>query len=191
MSNAGCPAPLGFEALVEYWLGEIDAGKAAAVDEHLLGCGECSSRLHGLVDLAEGIRALVRQGSVRAVVTDAFLRRLAAHGLRLRQYRVPHNGSVHCTVAPDDDLVVSRLQAPLAGIERVDVVVFGASTVPRERLRDVPFDPAAGELVYTVNATEVRALPASTNRVQLVAVDRPGERVLGEYAFIHTPWPTA
>lgn len=191
MNSTHCRAPLEFGTLIEYWQGEIDPEKEAAVDEHLLGCGECSSRLQSVVDLAEGIRALVRQGSVRAVVTDAFLQRLAAQGLRLRQYRVPHNGSVHCTVAPDDDLVVSRLQAPLAGLERVDVVVLGTGADQRERLRDVPFDPAAGELVYTNNATEVRALPASTNRVQLVAVDRQGERVLGEYAFIHSPWPAA
>lgn len=188
MNSTRCRAPLELETLIEYWLGEIDPGKEAAVDEHLLGCGECSSRLQSLVDLADGIRALVRQGSVRAVVTDAFLQRLAAQGLRLRQYRVPHNGSVHCTVAPDDDLVVSRLQAPLAGLEQVDVVLLIAGADRRERLRDVPFDPAAGELVYTNNASEVRALPASTNRVQLIAVDRQGERVLGEYAFIHSPW---
>ena len=104
----------------------------------------------------------MRAGAVHAVVADAFVKRLAAQGLRLREYRVPHNGSVYCTVAPDDDLLITRLDAPLAGVERLDVELLGVEGAGRERLRDVPFDAAAGEVVLAARMERMRALPAST-----------------------------
>lgn len=42
--------------------------------------------------------------------------------MRIREYRLPPNGSVNCTVAPDDELLVTRLEAPLEGVERLDAV---------------------------------------------------------------------
>ena len=69
MSRPACSAPVALARLVEYWLGELDEANEALVDEHLLGCGECSENLQGLLGLAGGIRALVGQGAVRAVVS--------------------------------------------------------------------------------------------------------------------------
>ena len=191
MTRASCASPIPLATLLEFWLGEFDETREAQLDQHLLGCGHCSANLQSLVDLAGGIRAAVRAGAVRAVLTDAFLRRLAAQGLRLRQYRVPHNGSVHCTVGPDDDLLVARLDAPLAGVERLDVELLGGEVQGVERLRDVPFDAAAGEVVIAPRIERIRALPASTSRIRLLAVAPSGERLVGEYTFNHTPWPAA
>ena len=130
----------------------------------------------------------MRAGAVHTVLTDGFVRRLAAQGLRLREYRAPHNGSVYCTVAPEDDLLITRLDAPLAGIERLDVERLGDEGAVLERLRDVPFDAAAGEVVFTSRMESIRALPASTVRYRLVAVAPSGERVVGEYNFHHSPY---
>jgi hypothetical protein len=184
-----CPAPIPLATLAEYWLGELDEVNEARVEEHLLGCGSCSDALQELADLGGGIRALVRDGAVGAVVTDAFVERLAAAGLRLREYRVPLNGSVNCTVAPDDDVMVTRLQAPLAGVEQVDLVMLDIPGQEHFRLRDIPFDPATGEVVLTPRIDSIRAAPVHTERMQLMAVTRDGERVIGEYTFNHTPWP--
>jgi hypothetical protein len=189
MSRPSCSSPIAFATLVEYWLGELDEAGEALVDEHLLGCGECSEHLQSLVELAGGVRTLVRHGAVHVVVTDAFLARLAAQGLRLREYRVPCNGSVHCTVAPDDDMLVTRLEAPLAGVEQVDAVLLEFDEAGLHRLRDVPFNSSTDEVVFTPRIENIRAKGASTARVQLLAVDHQSERLLGEYTFIHTPWP--
>ena len=188
MTQPNCASPIPLATLLEYWLGELDAAREAQLDEHLLGCGHCSANLQGLVDLGGEVRAAVRAGAVHAVLTDAFVQRLAAQGLRLREYRVPHNGSVHCTVAPDDDLLITRLDAPLAGIERLDVESAGGGDAGFERLRDVPFDAAAGEVVLTSRMKQIRALPASTVRMRLLAVAPSGERLVGEYTFHHTPY---
>lgn len=188
MTRSTCTAPIGIATLAEYWLGELDAAAEARAEEHLLGCDECSRELEGLAALANGTRQLVRQGAVHAVVSDAFVRRLAGQGLRVREYSVPHNGSVNCTIAPEDDVVVARLQTPLQGVERLDIVESSVEGEDRTRLSDIPFNAMSGEVVFTPSADELRALPASTSRLRLVAVDASGERVIGEYTFNHTPY---
>lgn len=189
MTQPSCVSPIPIATLLEYWLGELDEAREGPLDEHLLGCGHCSANLQSVVEIAGGIHAAVRAGAVRAVLTDAFLKRLAAQGLRLREYRVPHNGSVHCTVAPDDDLLVTRLEAPLAGVERLDVERWGGDAQGLERMHDVPFDATAGEVVIVRQIERIRAMPASTARIRLLAVAPSGERLVGEYTFNHTPWP--
>jgi hypothetical protein len=177
MTARNCTSPIAPATLLEYWLGELDEAREGQLDEHLLGCGHCSANLQSLLDLAGEVRRAVRTGAVPTVLTAAFVRRFEAEGLRLREYRVPHNGSVYCTVAPDDDLLITRLDAPLAGIERLDL----------ERLHDVPFDTAAGEVVITPRMADIRALPATTLRMRLLAVAPAEERLVGEYTFHHSP----
>ncbi len=158
------------------------------VEEHLLGCGACTASAQQLADLAQGIRSLVGHGAVRAVVAGAFIERAAALGLRVRAYTVPRGGSVNCTIAPEDDLLVARLEAPLADVQQLDLLMLDIHGHGVERARDIPFDPAAREVVMTSPTTQVRALAAQSASMQLIAVDRDGERLIGEYTFHHTPW---
>ncbi|MBL8385460.1 MAG: hypothetical protein JNM90_20420 [Burkholderiales bacterium] len=185
MTGSRCAHPIPPADLLAYWLGEQDPAREAQADEHLLGCGDCSARLRGLVDLAGAVRDAVRSGAVEAVLPASLVAHLAAAGARLREYRVAPNGSVQCTVAPEDDLLITRLEAPLADVERLDLERAAGDAV--ERLHDVPFDPAAGEVVLTARMDRVRALPATTVRMRLLAVAASGERVIGEYLFHHTP----
>ena len=186
-----CADPVPLATLLAYWLDELDEAQEVVVDEHLLGCDHCSASLQTLVDTAGEIRAAVRGGEVRAVLTDAFVKKLAAQNVRLREYRVEHNGSVNCTVAPEDEVLVTRLRAPLAGIERLDVDFLDANGQSIRRLHDVPFDPAAGEVVITQQIQVVRAMPATTVRYRLYDMASPsGERLVSEYALHHTPHHT-
>ena len=170
--------------LVAYWLGELDEAAEAALEEHYLGCAECSARLAEVEAMASGVRAAFAGGRLGAVVTPAFVERLRSRGVRLREYRVPPNGSVNCSVAPQDDLLLSRLEAPLEGVERIDLVaVFEGE----HRLEDIPFDPASGEVVVAPSIAFIRTLPAHRQVMRLVAVGADGERVLGEYTFDHSP----
>ena len=126
-----------------------------------------------------------------AVATSAFVQRLAGQGLRVREYRLPRGGSVNCTVAPDDDLLVTHLEAPLA---RRAAHRRGDAVVARARRRstaceDVPFDPQAGEVLYLPKIAAVKQQPAYTFRVTLLSVEPGGAREIGRYAFRHSPWP--
>jgi hypothetical protein len=191
VSDERCPAPLSLGVLSDYWLGELAGGdeapREAGIEEHLFGCDECSRRLQWVVDLAGATRALARRGLLRVVVGDEQLRRLAGEGLRVREYRVESGGSVACTVTPGDDLVVARLVAPFRTSQQVDLVFCDATGSEQGRLPDVPLDSTRGEVVFTEPVDGLRRMGKTTVRVRLVAVESPGERMLGEYVFNHTP----
>jgi anti-sigma factor RsiW len=174
--------------LAAYWLGELDPAQTEAVDLHLLGCEACGAQVDGLAALADGVRRAFDAGLVGAVVGAGFVQRLAERGLRVREYRVAPQGSVACTVAPDDDVVLGRLAAPLAGLMRVDLLRRSAPDGAAERAPDIPFDAASGEVIVVSAAAQLRALPDSVEHVELVAVQADGERVIGTYTFNHHAW---
>ena len=190
MNAAGCRDPIAFETLLAYWLGEAPRDAEASVEEHLFGCARCSARLGSLVAFAHGIRAAVRSGRVQAVITPALLAHMRRDGLRIREYRLAPGERVACTIRADDDAVVGRMQAPLAGVTRVDALEtldLHDGRASQWRVEDVPFDPAAGEVISLPSAALLKERPAHTLRVRLVAVDATGERTLGDYTFEHTP----
>jgi len=185
-----CTQPIDYETLVAYWLGELDEADQAPLEEHFFACAHCTRRLERLAALASGIRAAVRDGAVALALTPRFLGYLKDHGLRIREYPVDPGGRVECTITAEDDAVVSRLHAPLAGAQRVDALHsldLGGGRIERRRMEDVPFDRDSGEVLFTPSTKELRKLPAHIWRVQLLAVDEAGERTLGEYSFAHTP----
>jgi hypothetical protein len=184
--NTSIGAHPDWDTLVEYWLGDTDAAAAEAIDEHLMHCDACGAAFDEVVSLSHGVKDTFARGAVPSMLTAAFVERLKAAGRRVREYRVPLNGSVTCSVAPDDDLLVSRLAAPLHGVTRLDAV-FALSFAPgrEERLQDIPFDAAAGEVVFAPKLSEVLQHPTHDFVVRLVAVDAAGERELGHYTFHH------
>jgi hypothetical protein len=182
-----CGNPIAFESLVAYWLGELPAQSEATLEEHFFACAQCSVRLESLVALADGVRATVEDGRVTVIVSGRFVEAMRRAGLRLREYRVDPGGSVNCTIGAEDDAVISRLRAPLAGVTRLDVVREIGGSVPDQRVTDVPFDAATGEVFMIPSAAWLKTMPAFTSRTRLIAVGEAGERPIGEYTFNHSP----
>lgn len=191
MSAQACAKPIPPLTLEAYWLGELAEAEAAPVEEHLMACGACAAELALLVELAASIRRLARDGRLPVVLSPAAPGRLAGSGLHVREYSVAPNRGVLCTVAPDDNIVVARLQARLAGVRRLDLQIQGLAGPGSIRMADIPFDERATEVVMAPPMDALRALAATTVRISLIAVDAGAERVVGEYAFHHTPWPGA
>jgi hypothetical protein len=184
------PEHLSIDTLLGYWLDDADAAATDAVDEHLMQCDACGRLLDGLIALGDGVRVAFRAGAVSAVTSAAFVDRLAEEGMKVREYRLAHNGSVNCTVAPEDELLVSHLEAPLQGIERLDALAeLSIAPGVQHKLEDIPFDPQVGEVLYVSKLAEVRKLPAHTAKITLLAVASRGTREVGRYTFHHLPWP--
>ena len=140
-----------------------------------------------MIALAEGVRNLAREGSLRMIVSDAFLQRAAEDGLRVREYAPPPGGSVQCTVTAEDDILVGRLAANLSGAKRVDLCICDERGVEQLRMPDIPVHSGASSIVYQESITFAKAMPTHTMIARLVAVDEAGgERLLGEYTFHHT-----
>jgi len=182
-----CADPIAFETLAAYWLGELPAPDEAAVEAHYMGCGHCAARLESVAAMAQGVRAAVEGGRVSLVASARFVDAMKSAGLRLREYRLEPGGSVNCTIGADDDAVVSRVRAPLAGVERLDVVRSIDGTDGELRVADVPFDAATGEVIVLPSAAWLKTMSAFTLRMRLVDVRAGSESVIGEYAFHHTP----
>lgn len=184
MNAPSCPSPLDWSTLLAYRLGELTSAGEAQVEEHYLGCTTCTGRLERLMVLAREVHALARSSGVSMVVSDQFVRRLAEQGVRVREYRVPCDGSVNCTVTPEDDWVVARMEASLERIKRVDMVYLDDEGGMRQE--DIPFNAESGAVVFSTRIAALRALPSTAVRIRLLAVDESGERTLGEYTFNHT-----
>lgn len=190
MNGRPCQSPLGWDTLLAYWLGELEPDVEAGMEEHYLGCGQCSRRLERLAALARGIRTVARQSDVNMVISDQFVRRLSEEGMRVREYRVARNGSVDCTITPEDDFIVGRLEAPLAGVHRVDLVSLDSNGEIQERQEDVPFVARSGGVVVSPSINRIRALPDCVMHFRLLAVDAGGEITLGDYTFNHSAHPS-
>lgn len=80
-----------------------------------------------------------------------------------------------------------HLRAPLAGVQRVDLVRVQGGDEPDVRLADVPFDARTGEVLVIPSPAWLKTMPAFTMRMRLVAVGDAGESEIGEYSFLHSP----
>jgi anti-sigma factor RsiW len=182
-----CDNPIDAAVLADYWISALSEAEEETVEEHLFACDPCGARLREMIALAEEIRRLAREGSLRMVVSDEFLRRAEKAGLRVRQYAPPAGGSVQCTVTAEDDLLIGRLAADLAGAGRVDLSICDERGAEQSRMRDIPVNPSSGGVVLQESITSIKAAPTSTLILRLVGVSEAGgERLLGEYTFHHT-----
>jgi hypothetical protein len=182
-----CANPIDAAVLADYWLAALAQPQEEAAEEHLFTCDECGARLREVIALAEGVRKIAREGSLRMIVSDAFLERAAAEGLRVREYAPPAGSSIECTVTAEDDFPIGRLVANLTGAKRVDLCICNERGVEQLRLRDIPFRSGASDVVYQESVTFAKAMPTGKMIARLVTFDEAGgERLLGEYAFNHT-----
>jgi hypothetical protein len=182
-----CSNPIDAAVLADYWLALLADPAEEVVEEHLLGCDECGARLGEVIALADAIHKLAREGSLRMVVSDTFLKRVAEEGLRVREYAPSPGGSVQCTVTEEDDFLIGRLAANLGGAKRVDLSLCDGRGVEQLRLPDIPVRSGSDSVIYQESITYAKAMPTTKMIARLIAFDEAGsEYLLGEYTFNHT-----
>jgi hypothetical protein len=181
-----CPNPIDAADLADYWVAALTGAEEEGVEEHLLACDPCGERLREVIALAGGVRKLARDGSLRMVVSEAFLKSAAEAGLRVRQYAPPPGGSVQCTVTAEDDILIGRLVADFSGAKRVDMCICDERGVEQGRLPDIPVNLDTGSVLLHESITWAKAAPTHTMVVRLLAIEDNLERLLGEYTFNHT-----
>src|SRR5262245_11222600 len=143
-----CSNSIDAAVLADYWLATLPDAEEEAVEEHLLECDRCGQRLREVIALAEGLGKLAREGSLRMVISDAFINRAAEAGLRVRQYAVPAGGSVECTVTAEDNFLIGRLALNVSGATRVDLCMCDERGVEQLRLQDIPVHSGATSVIY-------------------------------------------
>lgn len=182
-----CSNPIDAAVLADYWLATLAQPDEETVELHLLDCDRCGARLREVIALADGVRSLAREGSLRMVVSDVFLRRVAEEGLIVREYTPPPGAGVECTVTAGDDILVGRLAANFSGAERVDLCFCDERGVEQQRLQDIPVHSGTTSIVLQESITFAKAAPSNKMIVRVVTSDQAGgERLLGEFTFNHT-----
>jgi hypothetical protein len=188
MTEPPCQSPVPLESLVDYWSGASTTGDAERIEDHVFSCDSCSRRLSNVASLARGIvRVSGRRGGVHTGATESMVARFATDGLHMRHYRAQPGERIACTVGADDDLLITYLRADLSNVERVDMVLRSQGRLI-ERIEDAPVDATTGQVIYTLSGDVARTFPAMSIDVELISIDKNGERKLGTYRFEHTPF---
>lgn len=118
--------------------------------------------------------------------SDAFVKRVADQGLRVREYAPPRFGSVECTVSADDHFLIGCFDRGLArgaagGSQLVRSPGCRAAQAPGH-----PFHSEAGGVALQQSITYAKAAPSETMIARLIAFDEKlAERLFGEYTFNH------
>ena len=186
-STMPCPSPIDPLTLADYWAALLPPSDEERIEEHLLACDSCGNRLRGVITLAEAVKALAREGSLRMVVSESFLKRCAETGLRVRRYVVPPGGSVQCTVTENDDLLIGQLTADLTGAKRIDLCICDARGNEHLRLADIPANTAGSTVIYQESIAFAKAGPDMTMKARLVSVEDDGtDHPISEFTFNHT-----
>src|SRR5262245_24276361 len=193
--DMNCSKPIDAAVLADYWFALLPDSEEGAVEEHLFTCDACGERLREVIALAEGVRKLAREANLMMIVSDAFLKRAAEQGMRVREYALPQGGRVECTVTNEDDLLIGRLAANLSNARQVDLCICNADGQERIRLKDIPVHRAGSNVIFQQPLAYSKAAPSEVMIARLVAVDEfTGDQLLGEYTFNHTrtiPGPAA
>lgn len=170
--------------LTDYAAGELPGGEAAAIEEHLFSCADCSARAAEIDGLVRAIGPAVRSAEVGGFVTDAVLNRLAREGVRVRTYSLSPGAIVPCAVWEDDELMALRLRGDFGGASEFTLSQRVAGTEVSRATGQVAAG-AHGEVIYAVPAAWVRQLPVVQVDVLLTAHEGGEERPIGSYTLAH------
>ena len=176
---------IALERLMMLSLGELDDAEAEVVEEHVLACGGCASKLEHLLRIGSAVRALVGAGEMQFFASAATIEELERAGLVTRAYRLAPGETAACTATAEDIYIAGFLSADLTAVSRVDVVQNFPGGRQR-RFEDVPFDAARGIVAMVHRGAHLRTLPSAKGVTEVFAVEHSGERKLGEYVFDHT-----
>ena len=190
MSRQPVSCPLGLDDLLDYLLGELDAERAEAVEDHLFACSACADRLAALERLGASVADLARHAGVAANVNTAFLERAARDGVTMREYRIGEGEAVPCSTGPEDlwvvrlaadfgDLRDFGLDAELHDLERGEVTPLPG--------REVVVDRDRGEVILVFPGEVVRGYPRSRWTMRLRGEGAGGPVEIGTFVMDHTP----
>jgi hypothetical protein len=172
------------DALTDYAAGELPEADAAAIEDHLFACADCSARAAEFEALLRVIPAAVRTVEFGGFVTDAVLNRLARDGARVRTFSLTPGAVVPCAVWDDDEIMALRLRADLHGASEVTLTqTVGGTEVIRATSQVGAGTP--GELIFLTPAAWVRELPVVDVEVRLSGSIGGEERPIAHYTLMH------
>lgn len=190
MTHPACNAPIPWEVMIDYLLGELPRPEEEQVEEHVFECASCTGRMESIASITAGISSAIRGGEVGAVVNEELLERLRSEGATLREYRVGPGETVACTAGPEL-FTALHISGPFAG--SADLVLnsdFEDLTTGRCESygpRLVRADLRRQEVVLLFPGETVRGYPRSRWTMRIRGRAPAGPVELGTFVLDHTP----
>lgn len=177
---SGCPTPVSWEQLVDYWAGELAGDVEAALEEHLFACPPCAAASAGVAALTEALRT-----EIATLLTAEAVDRLRARGLRIAENRMRPDERRQVSFPADVDLLIHRLGG--LDLSRAVRVGFSMRIEATDRvvveIDDAPFDRQAGEVLVACQHHFDVFPPDTVARV--TARDEHGAETVAEYTILH------
>ena len=172
------------EARLTDWIaGALDEAEGAAIEEHLLGCDACAARAARLLDLVDGVRAVMAKGGVQMAVTRATVDAWQAASVEVQEVGFRPDELVPCALPHHRGAIVLRLETPLDTITRLDLVV--RTPAGAARFEDIAFDPASGAVLLAQPAHAWLGLPAVEVAFELTGHERSGALSQRRFVMAH------
>ncbi len=186
-----CEAPIPWADLLAYRRGELEPERETAVEEHYFQCPHCAELLRWLERLETATREAVQSGQLMLTISRDTVSQLRAAGAKLRLYELREGQSVNCTIAPEEQMVVLCLKAPLRAGEPLtiatDVHYLDAGGMSQLR-QPALADPKTGEIWSILPGELVRAQPKARFSIRVVYGEGEGNRFSGTFTMNHSPW---
>jgi hypothetical protein len=179
------------ERLMSYRFGDLLPAEEEALEEHVFECADCAPRVSWLVSLDTAVRDAFARGELSFSASALTVAKAQSLGLKVRTYAIAPGGSVACTAAPEDDLLVTRLRIDVPNAQSLDLLSETTTLATGERhagtRRDVPIDHSTGEAIFLFSAREVRSFPRSLWKLH-ATIDDGTRKHTALYTMDHTPW---
>ena len=172
--------PIEWSVLVDYWANDLVLEEQDALEEHLLGCAECSRLSERVAAVTESIRGLIPP-----LISQQTLTQLRARGLRVVENPMLP-GERRAVVFPREaDILLHRLgglRLKDAARVRFTMRVESSGEVLNET-QDVPFERERGEVLIACQK-HFATMPADTV-AEVRVVDPAGVEHLVMYTILH------
>jgi anti-sigma factor RsiW len=165
--------------LASYWLGDLDADEAAALEEHLFACDQCLAESERFADLVQGIRHERRVRSLPIAITRADWDALIADGFAVESIAARTDERARLIFPATTEVVIVRLKVPGAAAASYSLEVTGDDF--RHEEPDVPTEH--GEVLVACRNHFMREARAVTFR--LFEATSVGRRLAGEFVVDH------
>ncbi len=171
------------ELLAAYWLGELSEADALALEEHVFGCGPCTTASARMAALP---RALAF--AVPPVITTAEGTRLQALDARVVRTHIAPGARGLADFSGGAEAQLMVLEADLRGAERVEVTLCARDGTPLIPRVDAPFDADAGTITVACRGYYLKnqALPLEIT-LQVEAIVAGERRQVGTFDIDHIP----
>jgi anti-sigma factor RsiW len=175
-----CATPLGWEHLVAYWAGDVSPADEALLEEHLMGCADCSVTSARVAAITEALRKLIPP-----IVTRDLVEQLRAKGLRIRESSFVPGDRREEYFTSDVDVLIFRLGGlDLARAARIEFSLRDEGSGALLTTMDAaPFDVGADALLLCCQRHYASLPPDVIAEVRVFL--RDGGQSVATYAIQH------